>query len=96
MYILKELNRLISKSTQSHKNGPVICLSDNFPRDNTVFVPAFAGKSYLELPTLKHVSKAFQIEVWFLAFSRDGMILFNGQNPNGHGDFLSINLVQVR
>ena len=24
--------------------------------------------SFLELPTLKHVSKAFQIEVWFLAY----------------------------
>ena len=62
--------------------------------DNALYVPAFAGDAYLELPTLKHISKAFQIEVWFLAYAENGMILYNGQNANGHGDFLAINLVQ--
>ena len=40
---------------------------------NSMFVPAFKSKaastSYLELPTLKHVSKAFLIEIWFLTHS---------------------------
>lgn len=68
------------------------------------YVPAFSNghrpaplsasqPSFLELPTLRHVSKAFHIEVWFLTHRPNGMILYNGQNSNGNGDFLSINLV---
>ena len=49
--------------------------------------------SFLELPTLSHVSKAFHIELWFLCQRLNGLLLYNGQNSNGHGDFLSINLV---
>ena len=57
------------------------------------FVPRFTGDSFLELPTLKHVGKEFEIEVWFLAYRPTGMLLYNGQHPNGDGDFLSLNLV---
>lgn len=71
----------------------------------SAFVPAFANglqrpnslsasqPSFLELPTLSHVSKAFHIELWFLARRPNGLLLYNGQNSNGNGDFLSINLV---
>ena len=52
--------------------------------------------SFLELPTLSHVSKAFHIELWFLCQRLNGLLLYNGQNSNGHGDFLSINLVGGR
>lgn len=56
-------------------------------------VPSFAGNSFMELPTLDHVNKAFHIEVWFMSVQPLGMLLYNGQNSNGHGDFLSLNLV---
>ena len=74
----------------------------------SAFVPAFTNgppasnahnsfitsqPSFLELPPLSHVSKAFHIEVWFLCQRPDGLILYNGQHSNGNGDFLSINLV---
>ena len=58
---------------------------------NTLYSPV--DPSYLELPTLKHVSKAFVIEIWFLTRSYDGMLLYNGQTSNGNGDFVSLNLV---
>ncbi|XP_071744325.1 agrin isoform X3 [Lepeophtheirus salmonis] len=60
------------------------------------FVPSFNSKSYIELPTLRHVSKSFEIQVWFLTYQPNGMILYNGQNTNGHGDFLSLNLVNKK
>ena len=50
--------------------------------------------SFIELPTLRHVGKAFHIEVWFLSHHPEGLILYNGQQSNGHGDFMSLNLVQ--
>jgi hypothetical protein len=31
--------------------------------------------------------------LWFLCQRLNGLLLYNGQNANGHGDFLSINLV---
>ena len=55
---------------------------------------ASQSPSFLELPTLNHVGKAFHIEIWFLCQQPNGLILYNGQNTNGNGDFLSINLVE--
>ena len=80
-------------------------VSNDISTDPTsAFVPAFTNEyrpnsisasqpSFLELPTLSHVSKAFHIEVWFLAKRGNGLILYNGQNSNGNRDFLAINLV---
>jgi hypothetical protein len=31
--------------------------------------------------------------LWFLCQRLNGLLLYNGQNANGHGDFLSINLL---
>ena len=56
-----------------------------------VVVPEFDGDSYLELPTLENVGTSFAIEVWFLARSPDGVLLYNGQGSGG-GDFVAINL----
>lgn len=42
---------------------------------------------------MSHVSKAFHLELWFLGQRPNGVLLYNGQNSNGHGDFLAINLV---
>ena len=60
------------------------------------FIPAFSGDSYLELPTLRHVGKDFHIEVWFLTHKLDGLLIYNGQQTNGHGDFISLNLAGGR
>ena len=57
--------------------------------------PDFDGDSYLELPTLENVGKSFSIEIWFLARSSDGVILYNGQKRTDNvttPDFISINL----
>jgi hypothetical protein len=70
----------------------------------SAYVPSFSNghrpaplsasqPSFLELPTISHVGKAFHIEVWFLCHRPNGLLLYNGQNSNGNGDFLSINLV---
>ncbi|RZF33915.1 hypothetical protein LSTR_LSTR012257 [Laodelphax striatellus] len=56
-------------------------------------VPEFSGVSYLELPKLENVGRAFSLEVWFKAFAPDGVIVYNGQLNNGRGDFIVLNLV---
>ena len=51
---------------------------------STAFSPRREGNSessYLELPTLEHVSKAFRIEIWFLTHSQ-----------GKYGDFLTFQL----
>eukprot|EP00094_Tigriopus_californicus_P000322 TCALIF_00311-PA protein Name:"Similar to Agrn Agrin (Mus musculus)" AED:0.20 eAED:0.20 QI:0/0.36/0.34/0.86/1/1/23/48/1678 len=78
-----------------HGQGPVVVHNEVYSTTASAsfFVPRFSGNSFLELPTLRHVGKSFQIEVWFLSLKPEGMLLYNGQNSNGHGDFLSLNLV---
>ncbi|XP_033609084.1 agrin isoform X4 [Cryptotermes secundus] len=58
-----------------------------------VFIPEFNGDSYLELPRLEGVGRAFSLEVWFLSREPDGILLYNGQLTNGKGDFISVHLV---
>jgi coxsackievirus/adenovirus receptor len=58
-----------------------------------VFIPEFNGDSYLELPRLEGVGRAFSLEVWFLPWEPDGVLLYNGQLTNGKGDFISIQLI---
>ncbi|XP_076328006.1 agrin-like isoform X3 [Tachypleus tridentatus] len=60
---------------------------------NSVTVPEFNGQAYLELPTLSNVGLAFNIEIWFLTKSHNGMLLYNGQDTLSGGDFLSLNIV---
>ncbi len=59
---------------------------------SAAYVPAFGGDSFLELPTLRHVGRAFSIELWFLALEPDGLLLYDGQGSNGRGDFLYLGL----
>jgi coxsackievirus/adenovirus receptor len=59
-------------------------------------VPRFSGSSFLELPTLRHVAKAFQLEVWLLTYKTEGLVLYNGQHSNGNGDFLSLRVTGAR
>ncbi|XP_067005728.2 agrin-like [Anabrus simplex] len=58
------------------------------------FVPEFDGSSYIELPRLEGVGRAFSLEVWFLSRKPEGVLLYNGQLSNGKGDFISLNLVK--
>ncbi len=95
-------SRCDSLSSSAHFSNDISPLEKPLP---SAFVPAFANglqrpnslsasqPSFLELPTLRHVGKAFHIELWFLCQRPNGLLLYNGQNSNGNGDFLSINLV---
>ncbi|XP_064483526.1 agrin-like isoform X2 [Ornithodoros turicata] len=56
-------------------------------------VPAFSGDGYLELPRLKNVGRTFSLELWFLAESPTGLLLYNGGTS---GDFLSLGLQDGR
>ena len=59
-----------------------------------MFIADFWGTSYLVLPTLENIAKAFTIEVWFLTRDLNGLILYNGQeSSNEKGDFISLNLI---
>lgn len=58
-----------------------------------VYIPDLDGTTYLELPTLPNVGQEFVIELWFLSRSREGVLLYNGQESLGRGDFVALNLV---
>lgn len=55
--------------------------------------PQFNGTSYIELPPLEGLGKAFRFEIWFLTNRLSGMLLYTGQSTKAKGDFISINLV---
>ncbi|XP_060806535.1 agrin-like [Amyelois transitella] len=55
--------------------------------------PQFNGTSYIELPALEGLGKAFRIEIWFLTNRFSGMLLYTGQTNKAKGDFVAINLV---
>jgi agrin len=58
-----------------------------------VFTPEFHGDSFLALPKLENVARAFSVEIWFLTRATSGLILYDGQLIGGRGDFISLNLV---
>ncbi|XP_049859023.1 agrin-like [Schistocerca gregaria] len=58
-----------------------------------IYVPEFNGSSYIKLPKLEGVGRAFSIEMWFLSQALDGMLFYNGQMANGKGDFISLELI---
>lgn len=46
----------------------------------------------MELPRLENVGRSFALEIWVLARAPDGIIIYNGQLPNGKGDFICLSL----
>ncbi|XP_071109971.1 agrin-like isoform X3 [Haliotis cracherodii] len=66
------------------KTGP-LC-----KEDNAFSVPSFSGKSYLRVPRIRKANKNLNIEVVFQTLNKDGILLFNSQNKNGSGDFISL------
>ncbi|XP_064642356.1 agrin-like isoform X19 [Lineus longissimus] len=63
----------------------------NYQADN--FVPKFNGDSYIEYKYNDNAYTKIAFEVWFLTYQDNGVLLYNGQNKDGKGDYLSLNLV---
>nr|CAD7395884.1 unnamed protein product [Timema cristinae] len=55
-------------------------------------IPAFDGRSFVQLKRLKAYNK-LSLEVEFMTYANDGMILYNQQKSDGTGDFVSLALV---
>lgn len=55
-------------------------------------IPAFDGRSYVKMKPLKAYHK-LSIEVEFKTYANDGIILYNQQNIDGQGDFVSLAIV---
>ncbi|GAU97955.1 hypothetical protein RvY_09170 [Ramazzottius varieornatus] len=54
-------------------------------------IPSFSGQSYYELRPMK--SKSIDvIEIDLMPYSLDGILMYNGQKPDGSGDFISLTL----
>ena len=64
----------MSNSVESFSDDPSDATSEFVPGFRPKKKPGFES-SFLELPTLKHVSKAFRIELWFLTNSPGEFIL---------------------
>lgn len=55
-------------------------------------MPSFDGKSYVRMDRLKAYHK-FSIEVEFITYAKNGIILYNQQKADGSGDFVSLAIV---
>ena len=91
---------LIIDSAEPKHAGTYICKANNSVTEVEMttlltvsgLVPYFsqAPVSYIALDTLPDAYLAFDVEVSFRPESPDGLILFNGQNEQGTGDFVSL------
>ncbi|XP_051154479.1 agrin-like isoform X3 [Leptopilina boulardi] len=55
-------------------------------------IPSFDGKSYVRMNRLKAYHK-FNIEVEFITYAENGIILYNQQKADGSGDYVSLAIV---
>ncbi|XP_076472604.1 agrin-like [Babylonia areolata] len=53
-------------------------------------VPSFTGHSFLKVPRITKASQDLSMEVVFQTLNKDGIVLFNAQNKDGSGDFVSL------
>ena len=91
---------LIIDSAEPKHAGTYTCKANNSIAEVEVtkilivsgLVPYFAQApvSYIALDTLPDAYLAFDVEVAFRPESPDGLILYNGQNEFGIGDFVSL------
>jgi hypothetical protein len=91
---------LIIDAAEPKHAGTYICKANNSITEvemTTILivsgiVPYFAQApvSYISLDTLPDAYLAFDVEVSFKPENPDGLILFNGQNEFGIGDFVSL------
>ncbi|GIY34897.1 hypothetical protein CDAR_522171 [Caerostris darwini] len=61
--------------------------------DESGIVLDFKCDSYVEFPTLPNAAQSLRVEIWFMTRSLNGLLLYNGQKPNGVGDFLALTLL---
>ncbi|XP_066155435.1 agrin-like isoform X4 [Euwallacea fornicatus] len=54
--------------------------------------PSFSGRSYVTLKTIEAYNKLI-IEMEFKSYTYDGILLYNAENEDGIGDFVSLSLV---
>lgn len=55
-------------------------------------IPAFDGMSYVQLKQLKAYHK-LSVEVEFISYAKDGIILYDQQKEDGSGDYVSLAIV---
>ncbi|KAL3289355.1 hypothetical protein HHI36_022791 [Cryptolaemus montrouzieri] len=59
-----------------------------------IIIPEFRGSSYIKYPINEDLKTSFNVEIIFMPVSLNGLLLYSGQNKNGQGDFISLNLVR--
>ena len=94
---------LIIDSAEPRHAGTYICKANNSVAEVettsvlivTGLVPYFAQApvSYIALDTLPDAYLSFDVEVAFRPESEEGLILFNGKNEAGIGDFVALLLI---
>ncbi|KAK7071857.1 hypothetical protein SK128_005931 [Halocaridina rubra] len=77
-----------SSTLHCYPESPV----DNFAPEESWPVADFSGEGYLSLPRSEGASEGLTLELWFLARSPHGMLLYGGQGLTHKGDFVSLNL----
>ena len=60
-----------------------------------LLVPNFGGSSYLQLRPLRDSGRSLELELWFLARSPDGLLVYSAQSGNS-GDFIGLRLTAGR
>ncbi|XP_053203180.1 agrin-like [Panonychus citri] len=61
------------------------------PPIKSISIPSFFGESFIEMPRLNAYTR-LSIELEFLTFSENGLLVYNGQTSSGEGDFISISI----
>ncbi|XP_008185835.2 agrin [Acyrthosiphon pisum] len=88
-----ECERLDSGGFQCHcpaTHSGTVCSNPEEVREHKS--AAFNGHSYVQLKKLKAYHR-FSLEMEFKSFSDDGILLYDQQQPDGSGDFISIAIV---
>ena len=74
---------------KSESTLPVITTSA--PKKNFIKVPSFFGHSIIEMTRLSAYAR-LSIEIEFVSFTENGILLYNGQSLSGDGDFVSLSI----
>lgn len=62
-------------------------------QQDIINIPSFSGQSFILLPRLQAYTR-LTIELDFISHSENGILLYNGQTPDGEGDFVSLSIRQ--
>lgn len=62
-------------------------------KQEQINVPSFSGQSFLLLQRLQAYTR-LTLELDFISYSENGILLYNGQTPDGEGDFVSLSIRQ--